>query len=1464
MSNNLTPPAGYIPPGSYIGEEYAQPQATTSAEVRVATFVGRGSRLIRQTNQALVRGYVYAAALEFTKTAPHVAVLSPASNGNKKQAVIVDGDGAEIRSDLWLFSSDNASVQLSDSSYDATRTYFISYQSNSRDIADPIPASDIRVIEAIGSQLSQDSYKRNVDYFVDTAVLEPTAAVTADGAVIQHTHAVAEFGAVKHTGTGTGVVGVDTTALFTHKYSRDYKLTVQGAFGTTITFAWSATPIESGNDSLPSVPLVRGAKAPEFTVDTANPQSLTVELELGVRVAVADVGSYIVGDVYAFTAYGPALFEADAVLANTNQFAAASDVIASAANTGSGSVIVDADEYAIAKNTNFTVQVASVDTGVTVGSVNSAKVKFSGNPTDGQTLVIGNGRSGAAKLTKAIEFTSDSSQSVAGSDLVALHSTSAAAAKAGIVFNGTASQAPNDGDVVTLTDAFGVVKVFEFDIDGSINTPGAIRVIVSNASGQQSTKTAANFAAAIDASFRGTIAVTDASAGTGKLVLTQQASGIRGNTTISVTGSSVISATNFSGGVDAAADYEATASAFAAAVNNVFPRLDLVAVVDDADASSVSIIQGSRLVFSGNPVQGEVVTVSIGDTVKVFEFTGTGTVTAGHIAIPLGANLVATLASFVSVIGSDSDLGVVGVASSAGNVNTVTVASLLGRCVALSHTGSSISGIVSDAVTSGSLNNGAFSFYSVTGLSNVEFSGLAGGKKAGDAPDIVTLAWGTSGESFASGSVVVTEDTAEKVSIPLYAGLKVRLSSPVASYARGAITGLAQPTAGQTITINDKINPATMFTFVTTGSAALTDVVIGSSVTATVANLRAAILKSGLAFTVSGSGASIVLQHSRSGSKYNTGIIGTGAAFQIIDLVGGGNNYAVGDTFTFTALAPRKFPTALDSRTTRLTVVTVGADTTTLTDPNYLALGYQADTPEGGFGTVETGSASTGHFALPGQISVVARNASRFVKGDVFEVKFVNNGVLRWSLDARGSESFTGANILKDRNGAITGSAGASYLVLKNKPYTATLKVKINGAVFTDYSIAEGSSVVVFGTLPDVVTKIVFSYVYVGSEPSLGTTYYLSAQYIRPASYYNKPLVFTSAAKARAFLEPVTTTNDLAIAVQIAFDQSPTPQKVAIVQVRDADDDGVFSPTDIDTAMTGCMGVSYITDLVPVNLVGYMDKFIAHNLNACDPFTKKELLTYFGMPIGTVIGDAMTEGSLVFTATRTLQVYGNSPAHGTRVLVGSTDARKKIVLSDNSVVTVTLDGSFVAAAIAARIAGQPDNSSTILHSNILGFDYVETFDDTENKLLGGASMIWFTNNGTGIYRIEEDVTVDTSASHYNLILAMKTKHDSVRMMRKFIDNSLIGYTPDTKAAGVAFVSAGILSELMNQVGKGTIAPFQDANGNMRQPLPSDIQVIQDANDPTLYHFRYLIFTRSPVKRLYGTYSVNEATLTGSL
>jgi hypothetical protein len=598
---------------------------------------------------------------------------------------------------------------------------------------------------------------------------------------------------------------------------------------------------------------------------------------------------------------------------------------------------------------------------------------------------------------------------------------------------------------------------------------------------------------------------------------------------------------------------------------------------------------------------------------------------------------------------------------------------------------------------------------------------------------------------------------------------------------------------------------------------------------------------------------------------YNTGITKSSAVLSVVDLVGGGNNYSVGNTYSFTALTPRKFATALDTRKVRLTVGTVGLNSPVLVDPQYVMFGYSSNTPEGGFGTVESFSSNKGYITLPGQISLVVRNASSLVKGDAFDVEFVNNNMIYWTLDKKSTEVITSTQVLQDRNGAITGNAGSYYAVLRNVPYAGSITAVSNGVVFTNYTSVAGTSLILLNiTNPSAITSIAFTYTHRGSEPTLGSMYYVTAQYIRPISMYNTPTVFYDRETARSWLEPVTLGNDLAIANEIAWDQAPSPRAVAFIQVRDSDDDTVFSPSDIDAAITSAIGVSFVSDITPINLPNFMDKFMAYNLNANDPFERKEQLSYFGMPIGTSVGNELEEGSIVFTAKRTLQVYGKSPAHGTRILVAPTMAKKKITYSDGSVVTATLDGSFVAAAICACVAGMPGNDRTILRTNVFGFDYIETFNESTNAILGAASTIYFKPNGTGVYQIMEDVTVDTQAMHYQLILAMKTKHDSVRIMRRELDKRLIGYVADTKSSGVGFVLANVLSVLIAQVGSGIIAPFQDEAGNPRQPTDADVVVIRDESDETLYHFRYVIFTRTPVKRVFGVYSVNETTLTGTL
>ncbi len=1464
MTQRLTS-QGYTPAGTYVGEAVGTGGTNAVADVHVLGIPGRGSRYIRVKNSALKRGFVYSAPLQFSSTAPHTAVLPVVADGKTSNAILEDTSGIEVRRDFWTYGVDNNTIVINDQIFDSTESYFLSYQSASFDIGDPIPTNDIRSIDAVGSQIDQDSYKRNVDYFVDTVITPPESALDTDGNVIQHTNATASFSDVTKTGSGTGVASISNSALYLHKYSRAYSLEVVSVVGTVITFEWTSTPISSGNDSAPANPLVAGLLAPSFSIDTTLPQTLTVDLEFGVRVDFTS-GTYVIADAFAFDVYGPSLIEVESALTNTNQFASSSVVVPSVDNSGTGSVAVDAEGYALSENTNVVLEVTNVDAGVVVATVPSGTLTFGTvNPADGETITIDNGVNGSGNVAKTFEFDANGVVT-AGNILVALGSNAAVASTGTITFSGSVVDSPLDGDTVTISDGSRTV-VFEFDIDGSLVNAGAVRVIIDTTSGSQSRNTAANLVTAINASSLAISAVdvSTANANIGKLNLTHAVAGSIGNNGI-VSSTSRIIAIGMNGGSNATSNVISTRNALIASINNANPRLGVVAYVDESDAGTVRLVHGARFVFSANPAPADTVTVISGSATQTYAFVASA---PGANDILIGISTSATMDNIVAKLNA-SALNCIAVASVAG-LNTVTVASKIARNVVLSESSTAITTVVTVIDNTSALGNGNKTIVSTA--SNLLVSGLSGGVDAQDSPDIVTFAYGTSGDAFASGLVSVAEGYNEGKFIALYGGARIKLSKAIATKSEGSITLNALPENNDTVVINDGVSVVTL-TFKTVAALATDVAIVSGNISATTSNLLSAIASQGLFVDATKVGTSTVaLVHKRTGSTYNNAITFTGSALTVIGFAGGASNYVAGDKFAFTLLAPRKYSTALDDRTVTMTVATVGISSPEVTDPGYVILSYSSNTPEGGFGEIEAKTSENGYFTLPGQIRLVLRNThasistinanlNRFVENDRLSFQHVNNGRIFWTLNKKATETKEAGDVLLDRNGSVTGKASTFYIVLKSKPFAGTLVVTNAGVAYTGWTLIAGTNIVSLNVRSaSEVVAMKLAYTHRGAEPALGSSYFITANYLRPIEFYNSPRVFFEREDALEFLAPITADNDLAIGVNIAFDQEIKPKAIAIIQIRDADEDGVFSPDDIDTALAHTAGVTYITELVPLRLSNYLDKFLAFNVQGNDPFEKRDHMLGYGAPIGTKVGSELDEGTLVFTARRSLQVYGKSPAHGRRFMVATTKGRKKTTLSDGTVINPWLDGSFFALAVAAKIAGQADNGTTILNTNILGFNEVEVFNDTANRILGAASIIYFENEGNNVYKIKEDVTVDDTAPHFHEILATRTKIDATRTVRRECDKQLIGFVPPTRAAGVSTIRAKIVGILQGMVANGTIAPYQDDDGNARPINKTDVTVIRDENDPQLYHFTYVIFTKSAVKKLFGLYSVNENVFT---
>lgn len=585
----------------------------------------------------------------------------------------------------------------------------------------------------------------------------------------------------------------------------------------------------------------------------------------------------------------------------------------------------------------------------------------------------------------------------------------------------------------------------------------------------------------------------------------------------------------------------------------------------------------------------------------------------------------------------------------------------------------------------------------------------------------------------------------------------------------------------------------------------------------------------------------------------------------------GATHFVVGDMFSFTVAAPRLFYKGKES--VRNTKFTVGAVAYPAADRTTIAGAFLTDTPEGRFGNWQADTNSNqGRFEIPDGLRFYIRNAyvsslvdvvpsgSQLNTSDVFNMQARFSGGLDFSLLREETETFSNpSEIATDTAGAITGSVGVKYIILGNMPVEIlSLKEVATGDPISYMQVAGTPYLMITTSGFDVANgDLIANYRWSGREPSPGQIYYLTAKYLRPAEFYNRPFLFLSKTDTESFLAPSTVRNDLYIGSQIVWDYDVPG--VFIVQVKDADDDSVYTREDFKAGITAFLQDRRATDLVVLNFFSALpDQLQIINI-ANDPFELHESMTWIGAPIGTPVGSEQEIGSLVFLSRKTLAVYGQSPAHGTRVLNAACRATKTITLEDKSSTSVTLDGSFVAASLAAINSSFSDPKETILFKAITSFDTMQTYTDPENAIIGGNNVIFLSDEGSGVYRIKEDVTTDPFAPDTLNINQMVQKQFVTRDIRRTINSSLISMVFPSAETGIITLQSILSSRLGLLVGNSLIGDYQDASGTVRDLDPiTDALVFRDPADPTLFHIGYNYFLATTAKKVFGLYTVNLA------
>jgi hypothetical protein len=383
----------------------------------------------------------------------------------------------------------------------------------------------------------------------------------------------------------------------------------------------------------------------------------------------------------------------------------------------------------------------------------------------------------------------------------------------------------------------------------------------------------------------------------------------------------------------------------------------------------------------------------------------------------------------------------------------------------------------------------------------------------------------------------------------------------------------------------------------------------------------------------------------------------------------------------------------------------------------------------------------------------------------------------------------------------------------------------------------------------------------VGARPVPGAIYFATYEYTRPTADFNLPKQYFSPSDFLAdFGQPVAT-NQLALAAKLCF-ANKAPSLIG-VQVNDATSPGTPTITEVTNALNAAGASTVATEICVLDTrLQVQAALVQFVTNQSSPTQKQYCRGWFGMPRGTVIGDSTTPGSWVYAATNTLQVPGDSPGRGRLVLAAPSNVSFTTQDEKGNQFTALLDGSYVAATIASVMTSFTSPSDSLLRKTIVGFDVstFPTFLKAQRGTLASNGVCVVTLTGGNLV-LTDPMTTEAGGGKLVIFeeISASTQTDAVTSaVTTVVDSNLVGIVPSDLSQFIATVKGYVGGALRSMIASGAIGPFKNSAGVSRDiDFSSDIQVFQDANDPTKFNFNYFFNLKLPAKRFFGQYSVNN-------
>ena len=416
----------------------------------------------------------------------------------------------------------------------------------------------------------------------------------------------------------------------------------------------------------------------------------------------------------------------------------------------------------------------------------------------------------------------------------------------------------------------------------------------------------------------------------------------------------------------------------------------------------------------------------------------------------------------------------------------------------------------------------------------------------------------------------------------------------------------------------------------------------------------------------------------------------------------------------------------------------------------------------------------------------------------------------------------------------------------------------LQGTVELALPTALNVTATVFGLQP---SQLPYSVRGVGQMPISGQLYYATYTYTRPAADYNVPKQFFSTDQAYSDLGIPSAQNKLALAAQVAF-QNGAPS-VFVIQTNDASTPGYPTIPEQEAALAGATAAASATEICMLDTRTQLQVDVFTFVNdECGPQIQRPRRGWYGMPVGTVIGDRDTPSSYLFTAAITLQPASDSPGRGRHFLMAPSYAQVSITDATGQPQIINVDGTFIAVSVAALFSGRPSVASSLVNKNVIGFVTATfpTFLPAERRLLASGGVCVVTNQGGRLTLIDPISTERALGKlpQFEEPSASSQKDNVMLNVNAAINANCLGVVPTDLSDFILTIKSTIGTVLSSSITSGAIGPYRTANGNTRDlSYATDIQVYQMQTDPRKYTFRYFYMLRYPAKWFFGEYSVDN-------